>query len=329
MDTGDLNSDGCSANTTVDLLSLLECPICISLICEPITLPCGHSFCRVCVVDALRKSNKKCATCRAVCHISPEIANENVMLRDLAMALDSTQYLARVQETSAIKDTWKATYPIFFYNEVLFPGDALNLHLFEPRYKLMMKRIVEGSRSFAYVCPSGEDIVGDVALVARLDEAEFLADGRCLIESSLANRHKIISHFVETGTQGLHFCSLEPYCDAPIASDNADALAEAAAIVSHVTAVYNDISTRHPNILKTFGKPPQVTASSAGSSSGSGTCSYEEFSLWLARVLPPSSGPQKREWLVGQDTCVRLRSCREALRGFEQSIMAASSCAIQ
>ncbi|CAN0440115.1 unnamed protein product [Ectocarpus fasciculatus] len=29
----------------------------------------------------------------------------------------------------------------------MFPGETLQLHLFEPRYKLMMKRVVNTSRS--------------------------------------------------------------------------------------------------------------------------------------------------------------------------------------
>ena len=33
----------------------LECPLCLSLICEPLSISCGHSFCRVCLVKSLRR----------------------------------------------------------------------------------------------------------------------------------------------------------------------------------------------------------------------------------------------------------------------------------
>ncbi|CAN0434724.1 unnamed protein product, partial [Hapterophycus canaliculatus] len=49
-------------------LSALECAVCLSLVCEPVSLSCGHSFCRVCLVNTLRRNKKKCPTCRAVCH---------------------------------------------------------------------------------------------------------------------------------------------------------------------------------------------------------------------------------------------------------------------
>ena len=44
--------------------SLLECPICLQLLGEPVTTPCGHTFCRFCLVFALRKTKKKCPACR-------------------------------------------------------------------------------------------------------------------------------------------------------------------------------------------------------------------------------------------------------------------------
>lgn len=49
-------------------MSILECGVCLSLVCEPVSLSCGHTFCRTCLVSALRRSAKKCPCCRAVCH---------------------------------------------------------------------------------------------------------------------------------------------------------------------------------------------------------------------------------------------------------------------
>ena len=35
------------------LESILECNLCMDLICEPISISCGHSFCRVCLAKRL------------------------------------------------------------------------------------------------------------------------------------------------------------------------------------------------------------------------------------------------------------------------------------
>lgn len=100
----------------------------------------------------------------------------------------------------------------------MFPSGNLSLHLFEPRYKLMMQRIVNTTRSFAYVpnLDTYQASVGDVAMRAVLKEVEFLPDGRCLLEARLEGRYKITEHFVEEGTQGLHYCRMEPFCDTMI-----------------------------------------------------------------------------------------------------------------
>jgi hypothetical protein len=100
----------------------LECPLCLSLICQPLSISCGHSFCRVCLVRSLRRSKKKCPQCRAVCHITAEIAEENIMIKTLATNFNPTEYASRLLESEAEKKSWSALLPIFYYNETLFPG---------------------------------------------------------------------------------------------------------------------------------------------------------------------------------------------------------------
>lgn len=159
------------------LLEALHCSLCLSLICEPISIACGHSFCRICLVESLRRHKKSCPSCRAVCHVSAENASENIMLKALAMALDPDTYASRLAEAQIAKQDWSLLYPCFFYNSTMFPGSRLALHLFEPRYRQMMQRIVNTTQAFAYV-PNFRDYranVGDVALVARLKDVSILA----------------------------------------------------------------------------------------------------------------------------------------------------------
>ena len=40
-------------------MDLLECPICMFLMCEPVTMSCGHSLCRRCL-----GTNSRCPTCK-------------------------------------------------------------------------------------------------------------------------------------------------------------------------------------------------------------------------------------------------------------------------
>jgi hypothetical protein len=50
---------GTCVNGDHEFASLLECAICLSLIVEPITISCGHSFCAMCLVKTLRTHKKK------------------------------------------------------------------------------------------------------------------------------------------------------------------------------------------------------------------------------------------------------------------------------
>jgi Lon protease-like protein len=71
---------------------------------------------------------------------------------------------------------------------VLFPGAVQPLHIFEPRYRAMLKDCLEGDRRFgiAYVAPAaaGADPApepGEAGCVAVIRSAEALPDGRANI----------------------------------------------------------------------------------------------------------------------------------------------------
>ena len=98
------------------------------------------------------------------------------MIKSLAMLADPEGYRSRLAETTAEKEQWSALYPVFYYNSCLFPGNRLSLHLFEPRYKVMMQRIVNTTRAFAYVpAPNSyPSLIGAVAMLAELKDVQFL-----------------------------------------------------------------------------------------------------------------------------------------------------------
>jgi len=50
---------------TVEMCDDLECSLCSNLLFEPVTTPCGHSFCRDCFARTQDHSNK-CPLCRTV-----------------------------------------------------------------------------------------------------------------------------------------------------------------------------------------------------------------------------------------------------------------------
>ncbi|MCX5971995.1 MAG: LON peptidase substrate-binding domain-containing protein [Chloroflexi bacterium] len=67
--------------------------------------------------------------------------------------------------------------PLFPLQLVLFPGVALPLHIFEPRYRLMVKRCLELNQAFG-VIRSGNDGLSEIGTLAEIREATRYIDGR-------------------------------------------------------------------------------------------------------------------------------------------------------
>lgn len=88
--------------------------------------------------------------------------------------------------------------PLFPLNVVLFPGGYLPLHIFEERYRLMMRRCLDGDRRFGVVLISSGSEVGDPAVpetvgtVAAIDGVRTLDDGRMLIGVKGERRFRIV-----------------------------------------------------------------------------------------------------------------------------------------
>ncbi|XP_072001159.1 E3 ubiquitin/ISG15 ligase TRIM25-like [Engystomops pustulosus] len=70
-----------------DLREELLCSICLSLYTDPVTLRCGHNFCRVCIEQVLNTQDESgvysCPECRAVFQERPGL-QRNITLRNIA-----------------------------------------------------------------------------------------------------------------------------------------------------------------------------------------------------------------------------------------------------
>jgi Lon protease-like protein len=73
---------------------------------------------------------------------------------------------------------------MFPLGTVLLPGGVLPLHVFEPRYRAMVRDCLEGSREFGVVLidrgheVGGNDVRRPIGTVARMVQVAELADGR-------------------------------------------------------------------------------------------------------------------------------------------------------
>jgi Lon protease-like protein len=130
----------------------LDCPLCFALFHAPVSLSCGHSFCRDCVVR-VADHTPKCPTCRAP--FSSAFGEQrfavNIQLERICYGAFPATYAARVAE--AVKDRQEAekTLALFVCNLTL-PVTRFTLHVFEPRYRLMIRRALQsGTNRFGMV----------------------------------------------------------------------------------------------------------------------------------------------------------------------------------
>ena len=92
--------------------------------------------------------------------------------------------------------------PLFPLRTILVPGLVLPLHIFEPRYRLMIRTLAElpeDERGFGVVAIrpgadpecDGRDALYEMGTMARITEIDTLADGRCDIVTVGARRFTI------------------------------------------------------------------------------------------------------------------------------------------
>lgn len=274
----------------------LQCSLCLDLMYEPVSINCGHSFCRLCISSSLARHKKACPTCRAPC--DPEDLGEvnNVIKQFSALAFPEL-YQARALEDEEKKSS--NCFPIYFHDSVAFPGSSISLRVFEPRHKLMMQRVTNSSGAFAHLSyfPDEKHVVGGVAVLAKVEEVELMEDGGVLLKATMISRHIITDAYVEDGYDGLHVCRLEDMCDEPIDEDLQNELQElllqGRMLVSELRRLgyWCHLQDLH-------GEEPH---------------SPEDFSLWLVSITKTMSSIDKIAFLKSTNTLERLRAVMESL----------------
>ncbi|XP_046729694.1 tripartite motif-containing protein 16-like [Silurus meridionalis] len=79
------------------LVDQLSCPVCLDLLKDPVTIPCGHSFCKVCINDCWDQEDQKmvysCPQCRRTFTPRP-VLHRNNMLAEVVEKLKKTEVRA-------------------------------------------------------------------------------------------------------------------------------------------------------------------------------------------------------------------------------------------
>ncbi|GLT43537.1 hypothetical protein SLA2020_174790 [Shorea laevis] len=175
-----------------------DCTVCLKLLYEPITTPCGHSFCRACLFQTMDIGNK-CPLCRKVLFISPRTCTISVTLNNIIQKNFPEEYAKRRSEHDSLINFGNDLMPLFVMDAVI-PCQKLPLHIFEPRYRLMVRRIMEGNhRMGMVVLDPTTDTVADFACEVEITDCEPLPDGRFVLEIQSRQRFHILRSWDQDG----------------------------------------------------------------------------------------------------------------------------------
>lgn len=175
-----------------------DCTLCLKLLYEPITTPCGHSFCRSCLFQSMDRSNK-CPLCRTVLFITPRTCAISVTLNNIIQKNFPEEYAERKSENDSLIKLGVDLVPLFVMDTVL-PCEKMALNIFEPRYRLMVRRIMEGNHRMGMVIlDSATGHIADFACEVEITECEPLPDGRFYIEVEGRRRFRILRSWDQDG----------------------------------------------------------------------------------------------------------------------------------
>ncbi|QPH12753.1 hypothetical protein C2857_005039 [Epichloe festucae Fl1] len=212
-----------------------DCQVCYALLHDPFTTGCGHTFCRPCLHRTLDHSHR-CPICRRTLAmnplLNPELCPSNERIIRLTELFWPEEKLAREEAVAAeIAARHEDLDLPLFVCTLAFPAMPTFLHIFEPRYRLMIRRALEGNRTFGMVLPKRPRDHTDrhfhqLGTLLRIINAQFYPDGRSLIETVGLTRFRVVRH---GEVDGYTVAKTERIDDVSLEEEEAMEAAEAAA----------------------------------------------------------------------------------------------------
>lgn len=194
-----------SREKTLSILSVsdFECPLCTRLFFEPVTTPCGHTFCKNCLERSL-DHNLRCPLCKQPLqeYFKNRKYSITILLQTIMTSLFPSQLAEREEihraEMAELSNLTKEI-PIFVCT-VAYPGIPCPLHIFEPRYRLMMRRCMEtGTKMFGMCHPEHGKGFADYGCMLEILGLELLPDGRSYVDTVGGSRFRVLKRSQRDG----------------------------------------------------------------------------------------------------------------------------------
>jgi len=262
-----------------------NCPLCLRLLWQPLTTSCGHTFCRTCIERNL-DHRAECPMCKASLQAeeSGGTWDVNEFVEQSIKRLFPLQALER-QNGSKEEQLDDANIPIFVCT-TSFPKIPCPLHVFEPRHRLMIRRVMEaGTREFGMCSASQDRLFSDYGTMLEIRGIQYFEDGQSVLETLGGRRFRVVERDTRDGYQVAKVEFLED--DLPSHSDLRDL--QLLHDQTHANAL-SWLRCHHPQrkegIITHFGMMPPVEENYWLLPSG------PTWLWWLLAILPLDSHAQ-------------------------------------
>uniref|UniRef100_A0A3B3QVW4 LON peptidase N-terminal domain and ring finger 1 n=1 Tax=Paramormyrops kingsleyae TaxID=1676925 RepID=A0A3B3QVW4_9TELE len=292
-----------------------ECSLCMRLFYRPVSTPCGHTFCRSCLERCLDHT-PQCPLCKhSLKQVSPPPhpgssctqTHARVPPAMLHPPSPPPQYLAsrkypltqllddviqkylpvekldrqklHAEETQELSDLTRSV-PVFVCT-VAYPTVPCPLHVFEPRYRLMVRRCMEtGTRQFAMCLNDAQKGYVDYGCMLHIRSVHFLPDGRSVVDAVGRSRFRVLSRSMRDG-----YCIADIKYLEDVKVQNGPELSELQVLHDQVyeqaQAWFQNLNNHFQRqILQHFGPMPEREPNIQATADGPACC------WWLLAVLP-------------------------------------------
>ncbi|KAL6118122.1 lonrf3 [Pungitius sinensis] len=287
----------------------LDCSLCMRLFYEPVTTPCGHTFCLRCLERCL-DHNPKCPLCKEELseylvqrQFCKTVLTENLISKYLPSELIERQKIH--QDEMAELSNLNKNVPIFVCT-MAFPTVPCPLHIFEPCYRLMIRRCMEtGTNCFGMCLEDNRKGFADYGCLLEIRDVKFFSDGRSVVNTIGRRRFKVVQHSERDGYNTADIEYLEDREVDGQAKRELHALHDT--VYDQALVWVNSLKTEQKQRIEGhFGPMPQKDSELQDSPNGPSWC------WWLLAVLP-LEGRAQLPFLALTSLKDRLRGIRKVL----------------
>ncbi|KAL5239977.1 hypothetical protein ACI65C_007387 [Semiaphis heraclei] len=290
-----------------------NCVLCCGMLRNPVTTPCGHTYCSDCLEHNFDYSFH-CPLC--LTSLPPSLALSNKNISEFVNELIVYKYAKNGPMQTV---NWKpeaehdSTYLPVFVCTNAFPSVSCPLHVFEPRYRLMIRRCIEsGTRRFAMIsncCPPMK--FAEFGTVLEIKDRIMMGNGCSILSTIGTRRFKVL---VRKEHDGYDMATVQYIQDEKVPPKK----------LLELYKLHDDVRQRgltwfdgfrpeiKSEILRTVGFPPSIEPNWEELSDG------PAWTWWLLSLLPLGQNAHV-DLLANTSIEVRLKVINKILSRIERS----------